>query len=130
LLSDHAHSNKLNTNAGCFDHLIAASEDAEVKEAFMAYALLFLHGEPMTMPALDRHVEAWFKAQFDEVIDFEIDDAIAKLERLSLVERAGGRYRAVPLEKAIAHCGDAWQLLSANIAHGGVEADNLEFFKV
>lgn len=129
LLSDHAHSNKLNTNAGCFDYLVAASEDAEVKEAFMAYALLYLHGEPMTMEALDAHVEGWFKERFSKVIDFEIDDAIAKLERLSLVVREGDTFRAVPLEKAVANCADNWRLLSSNIARGGIEEDKLEFFQ-
>jgi len=129
LLSDHAHSNKLNTNAGCFDYLVAASEDAEVKEAFMAYALLYLHGEPMKMEALDDHVESWFKARFGKVIDFEIDDAIAKLERLSLVIREGDTFSAVPLPKAIENCVTNWQLLSDNIAHGGVEEDKLEFFE-
>ena len=130
LLSDHAHSNKLNTNAGCFDYLIAASEDAEVKEAFMAYALLYLHGAPMEMGALDAHIERWFKGRFDVVIDFEIDDAIAKLERLSLVVREGETFSAVPLEKAIESCADNWRLLSSNIARGGVGEDTLAFFQV
>ena len=129
LLSDHAHSNKLNTNAGCFDYLIAASEDAEVKEAFMAYALLYLHGKPMKMAALDALVEDWFKARFGRAIDFEIDDAIAKLERLSLAVREADHFRAVPLPKAIENCVVNWQLLSDNIAHAGVEEDKLEFFK-
>jgi len=130
LLSDHAHSNKLNTNAGCFDYLIAASEDAEVKEAFMAYALLYFHGAPMEMAALDAKIEHWFKQRFDVVIDFEIDDAIAKLERLSLVVREGKTFRAVSLDRAIASCADNWRLLSSNIARGGIEEDKLEFFQV
>jgi len=130
LLSDHSLSNKLNTNAGCFDYLIAASEDAEVKEAFMAYALLYFQDEPMEMDALDAHIERWFKTRFDVVIDFEIDDAIAKLERLSLVVREGTTFRAVPLEKAIESCADNWRLLSSNIARGGIEEDKLEFFQV
>ncbi len=130
LLSDHAHSNKLNTNAGCFDYLIAASEDAEVKEAFMAYALLYFQGKPMGMEALDAHIEGWFKDRFDVEIDFEIDDAIAKLERLSLVVRAGDSFCAVPLKKAVESCADNWRLLSSNIARGGIEEDKLAFFKV
>lgn len=130
LLADHSLSNKLNTNAGCFDYLIAASEDAEVKEAFMAYALLYLHGQPMGMDALGEHIEAWFKAQFGKPVDFEIDDAIAKLERLSLVIREGECFRAVSLEKAIENCTENWRLLSSNIARGGIEEDKLEFFQI
>jgi len=130
LLSDHAHSNKLNTNAGCFDYLIAASEDAEVKEAFLAYALLHFHGAPLSMAALDEKVESWFKKRFEIAIDFEIDDAISKLERLSLVVRDGDMFSAAPLDKAVAVCADNWRLLSSNIAHGGIEEDKLEFFQL
>ncbi len=130
LLADHSLSNKLNTNAGCFDYLIAASEDAEVKEAFMAYALLYFNGAPMDMATLDAKIEHWFKQRFDVVIDFEIDDAIAKLERLSLVVRKGETFSAVPLEKALESCADNWRLLSSNIARGGIEEDKLEFFQV
>ena len=129
LLSDHALSNKLNTNAGCFDYLIAASEDAEVKEAFMAYALLYFHGKPLSMQALDKIVEDWFFKQFGVAIDFEIDDAIAKLERLSLIIRKDETFSAVSLKKALANCADNWQLTSNNIAKGGIEEDKLEFFQ-
>ena len=125
-LSDQTHSNKLNKNAGCFDYLIAASEDAEVKEAFMAYALLYLAGEPLTMEALDQRVEHWFAAHFEVEIDFEIDDAIAKLERLSLVVREDGRFHAMPLDKAVRNCTDNWKLLSNNIAKTGLEEHRLE----
>ena len=128
LLSDHAHSNKLNTNAGCFDYLIAASEDAEVKEAIMAYALLYFYDAPLSMQALDEMVEAWFHAQFGVKIDFEIDDAIAKLDRLSLVQRKDGEFTALPLNKALANCADNWRLLSSNIARIGIEENTLEFF--
>ncbi len=130
LLSDHALSNKLNTNAGCFDYLIAASEDAEVKEAFLAYAMLHFNGAAMTMDELDSSIEAWFKQRFEVAIDFEIDDAVAKLERLSLITRKNGKLKAVSLEKAIANCADNWRLLSNNIAHGGVQEDSLEFFRL
>lgn len=128
LLADHAHSNKLNTNAGCFDYLIAASEDSEVKEAFLAYAILYFSAEPLSMAALDTEVERWFEKRFEVEIDFEIDDAIAKLERMSLIRRDGDLFSAVSLDKAIATCRDNWQLMSDDIAHGGVEEDALEFF--
>jgi len=129
VLSDQAHTNKLNTNAGCFDYLIAASEDAEVKEAFMAYGLLYFSEKPLTMEALDKSVEHWFKKRFETEIDFEIDDAIAKLERLSLITREGNLLRAVPLKKALENCADNWGILSSNIAHTGIEEDKLDFFQ-
>jgi len=115
--------NKMNNNAGCFDYLIAASEDAEVKEAFLAYALLHFEGKPLTESELDTKIESWFKERFDVVIDFEIDDAIAKLERLSMVRTINGKLSPVPIEKAIQNCTDNWRLLSSDIARGGLEDD-------
>ena len=34
-------------------------------------------------------------------VDFEIGDAIAKLERMHIVRKHGNRYSAVPIEKAL-----------------------------
>ena len=34
-------------------------------------------------------------------VDFEIGDALAKLERLKIVEKVGDAYRAQPLDKAL-----------------------------
>ena len=34
-------------------------------------------------------------------VDFEIDDALAKLEKLGIVKKRGDRYSAVDLEKAL-----------------------------
>ncbi|MCF6304430.1 MAG: DUF3754 domain-containing protein [Rhodobacteraceae bacterium] len=115
--------NKMNNNAGCFDYLIAASEDAEVKEAFLAYALLHFEGKPLSEPELDAKIESWFKERFDVVIDFEIDDAIAKLERLSMITTLDGKLSPVPIEKAIENCTDSWRLLSSDIARGGLDDD-------
>ncbi|MBL4806853.1 MAG: DUF3754 domain-containing protein [Rhodobacteraceae bacterium] len=120
-VTDHAQFNKMNKNAGCFDYLIAASEDAEVKEAFLAYALLHFEGKPLSQPELDDKVEKWFKNRFNVEIDFEIDDAIAKLERLSMVKHVGGKYVPVPIDVAIISCTDNWRLLSSDIARGGLD---------
>ncbi len=120
-VSHNAQFNKMNNNAGCFDYLIAASEDAEVKEAFLAYALLHFEGKALTQPELDAKIETWFKKKFDVVIDFEIDDAIAKLERLSMVKTVKGKLTPVPISVAIQNCTDSWRLLSSDIARGGLD---------
>ncbi len=119
-VSHNSHFNKMNNNAGCFDYLIAASEDAEVKEAFLAYTLLHFEGKPLTQSQLDDKIEHWFKKRFDVVIDFEIDDAIAKLERLSMVKTVEGKLTPVSIETAIKNCTDSWELLSSDIARGGL----------
>lgn len=126
-LSEHANNNKMNKNAGCFDYLVAASEDAEVKEVILAYALMHFSDGPLGQQALDENVEAWFKARFDIDINFEIDDGIAKLQRLSMVREIDGKMVPVPIEKAIENCTDNWRLLSSNIARAGFDEDGSEY---
>jgi hypothetical protein len=41
-------------------------------------------------------------------VDFEIEDALAKLERLGVVEKVGDRVRALPLAKALETLDYAW----------------------
>ncbi|MEM1345502.1 MAG: TMEM143 family protein [Pseudomonadota bacterium] len=108
-VSDNAYYNTLNNNAGLFDWLIGASEDSEVKEAFLAYALLLRAGGASDMAALDEAVEAWLKERFALDVDFEEDDALAKLERLGLIERSHEGLRAVAPETALARLERAWE---------------------
>ena len=61
--------------------------------------LLFpLSGEPLTQPDLDRRIEAWLKERFDLDVDFEVDDALAKLERLGLLKRDGEQHFSAATE--------------------------------
>jgi hypothetical protein len=102
-VSDNAYFNIINNNAGLFDSLIGASEDAEVKEALLAYALLLSSAEPLSREALDARVEAWLTRTFAVDVDFEIDDALAKLAQVGvLIETPDGRVTAQPLSTAAA----------------------------
>lgn len=105
---DNAYFNKLNTNAGCFDYLIGAAEDAELKEAFLAYVFLRRAKSPMDSAALDAEIENWVHDRFGLHIDFEIDDALAKLRRLGIVTGENSALRAVSLSKALECAARAW----------------------
>jgi len=107
-VADNVYFNNVNNNLGFFDYLIGASEDSEVKEALLAYFFLHVAEAPLTRPDLDRPIEAWLTERFGVDIDFEIDDALAKLERLGLMTAEGGQLSAVPLESALARCQEAW----------------------
>lgn len=112
-VAENAYFNNLNNNAAFFDYLIGASEDSEVKEAFLAYFFLHLAGDWMSREELDAEIERWLKETFGVDVDFEIEDALAKLERFSLVEEdAEGRLRSLPLEKALANAEAAWSELA------------------
>ena len=102
-LTDNIYFRNVNNNAGIFDYIIGAAEEQECKEAFLAYYFL-QHGDtPTTQAELDRRIERWLKETFELDVDFEVDDALGKLDRLGLLRRdgerlvgaaAGGRARA------------------------------------
>lgn len=111
-VAENAYFNSVTNNAGFFDMLIGASEDSEVKEALLAYALLRRAGEPLTREALDQRIEAWLAGRFDADVDFEIDDALEKLHELSLVREEGGLLTTLPLADALEATEAAWGKLA------------------
>lgn len=58
-------------------------------QTLMAYALLASHGGPMLVSELDDACEDFLVAEFDHRIDFQVEDALPRLERWGLVSRAG-----------------------------------------
>ena len=56
----------------------------------------------MPLDELDRRIESWFVRQWNQPLDFEVDDGVRKLRELALAtEDADGRLTAVPLDKAL-----------------------------
>jgi hypothetical protein len=106
-LSDNVYYRNVNNNAGIFDYIIGEAEEQECKEAFLAYHFL-LAGGVDTEDALDRRIETWLRETFGADIDFECDDALAKLERLGLLKRSGGRLSALPLDEALVLLDRRW----------------------
>ena len=105
-LTDNIYFRNVNNNAGIFDYIIGAAEEQECKEAFLAY--YFLQPGSLTQSDLDRRIEAWLKDTFDLAVDFEVDDALAKLERLGLLRRDGERISVPPPQDALARLDTVW----------------------
>ena len=53
----------------------------------------------MDQETLDLRIEEWLSTTFGIDIDFEVDDALAKLQRLGLLE--GGKLAVLPLDEAL-----------------------------
>lgn len=106
-LADTVYFHTIANNAGVIDGLVSAAEDQDCKEAMLAYHTL-LAGGPMTKDALDAAVEAFLREAFGMDVDFEIGDAMAKLERLKLVTLSGDTYAAVSTSDALARLDEAW----------------------
>ncbi|MGF1446387.1 MAG: TMEM143 family protein [Pikeienuella sp.] len=112
-VAENAYFNNLNNNAAFFDYLIGASEDSEVKEAFLAYFMLVKAEAPLGRAELDGRIEDWLKARFAVDVDFEIDDALAKLDRFGLVAATpDGKLTAPPLAEALAAADGAWRQMA------------------
>lgn len=99
-LSDSLYFRNLDNNAGVIHRLVDSAEEEEVKEVILGWTFLDLGG-PATAAELDARVETWFKDDLHLTIDFEVDDALAKLERLGLVIRDGDKYHVQPIDDAI-----------------------------
>ena len=85
---------------GVFYHLIDAAEEEEFKEAVLAYYFLLTAGDPLTKSELDQRIENWLAERWGCYIDFEIGDAIHKLQRLKLIEADTVHLLGVPLSSA------------------------------
>jgi hypothetical protein len=107
-LTDNVYFRNINNNAGIFDYIIGAAEEQECKEAFLAYFFLHNTASPPTKTELDRRIEGWLKENFGVALDFEVGDALLKLERLGLLKRTGGRLTVLPLEDALARLDQVW----------------------
>jgi hypothetical protein len=109
-IADSLYFRNASNHAGVFETLIGAAEDQDVKEALLAYHFLLTEGAK-TRENLDHEIEAWLKAELNADIDFEIGDALAKLERLKLISKSGPYLSATPLADALAHLDAHWDSL-------------------
>lgn len=107
-LADTVYFRNLANNAGVLDSLVGAGEEQDAKEAFLAYAVLRREGRPLVKAELDNFAEAFLRERFALDIDFEIHDALAKLERLGLVAHEGETYTAMAPQDALAKLDAAW----------------------
>jgi hypothetical protein len=107
-LSDNLYFKNLDNNAGVFYHLIDTAEEEEFKEAVLAYYFLLTAKDPMTKKELDHRIENWLVEKWDCHIDFEIGDAVNKLQRLNLIQQDAEILQSVPLSEAKQQLDTIW----------------------
>ena len=107
-LSDNLYFKNLDNNAGVFYHLIDAAEEEEFKEAVLAYFFLLTEKDTLSKNQLDSRIENWLAEKWDCHIDFEIGDAVNKLQRLNLIRLDGEILHAVPLSEAKQQLDSMW----------------------
>jgi len=100
-LSENLYFRVFDNNAGVLHHLIGAAEDEDFKETILAYYFLLTRDNPMTEQELDLEIEHWFESAHGCHMDFEVDDAARKLERMGLAERDdNGRLSVTSLDES------------------------------
>jgi hypothetical protein len=107
-LSDNLYFKNLDNNEGVFHHVLGAAEDEESKEAILAYYFLLLEPRGMTQEELDARVERWLRDRWGCPSDFEVSDAVAKLQRFHLVRQVEKRLHGLPLDEARRKLDEQW----------------------
>jgi hypothetical protein len=109
-LTQSLYYHALGNNLAVLFHLLDEAEEQECREALLAYYYLWRHAGANGWLAkdLDDYVEMDLERLTNLKVDFEIEDAVAKLVRLKLVTTNGDKYVAVPIEKALEALDYAW----------------------
>ena len=107
-LADTVYFRNLANNTGVIDLVVGAGEEQDLKEALVAYWALRRAGGELSKDEIDKAAEAFLRDQFGLAIDFEVSDALAKLERLELVSRNGDRITALAPAEALARLDARW----------------------
>lgn len=107
-ISEHFYFRNVSNNSGIFDYVVGSAEEQECKEAFLGYYFLLIARDPPSEAALDAQIEQWLNETFGVRVDFEVHDALDKLDRLGLLRRNGERLSVLPPRQALVVLDRVW----------------------
>lgn len=100
LITNSMYEKQLDSGKGTLFYMCDGVIQQEVKEVILAYFVLITQGKS-TLEDLDRQCEKIMLEEFQERFDFEVEDAVKKMEKLGLVTRDSvGLYCPVDLKRA------------------------------
>ncbi|KAI4350426.1 hypothetical protein L6164_004883 [Bauhinia variegata] len=100
LITQSMYDKQLDSGKGTLLHLCDDVIQQEVKEVIISFYILMEQGKA-TKQDLDQWCEELLKEEFGVSCNFEVDDAVQKLEKLGIVTRDSiGRYQCVGLKRA------------------------------
>ncbi len=112
VLTRRLYYQNLDNNAGVFFRVLDEAEEQEFREAVLAYALLDRRARPEGWDAerLDQEAEQWLSDVLNWPVDFEVHDALDKLQRLGVAKcTEDGRWQALPLPQVLANLSQRWR---------------------
>lgn len=94
-LTENLYFKLLDNNAGVMFRVLDEAEESECKESLLAYYFLMAAGKPLTAADLDARIEQWLERRWKCHLDFEIEDALAKLGQLNLARKGDSGWEAI-----------------------------------
>jgi hypothetical protein len=103
MLTESLYFQNLDNNLGVVTQVLDEAEEQECRETLLAYFYLWKYAptEGWSREQLDDYVEMELEGKVGLKVDFEVEDALGKLERLKIVSKSGDKYRAVGIDKAL-----------------------------
>ncbi|XP_030484254.2 uncharacterized protein LOC115700753 [Cannabis sativa] len=118
LITQSMYDKQLDSGKGTLLHLCDDVIQQEVKEVIISFFILMEQGKA-TRQDLDRWCEELIKEEFGESCNFDVDDAVQKLEKLGIVARDSvGRFYCVGLKRANEIIGTTTEELVLKFKHG------------
>ncbi len=108
MLTDSLYFKNLGNNGGVFHSLIDASEEEEMKETLLAYSFLLQNNQPISTEVLDQQIESWFEKEFKCKLDFDVQDALVKLQKIGLAKEHNSTWTVLPMGKALVRVDEIW----------------------
>ncbi|KAI3714429.1 hypothetical protein L1987_73031 [Smallanthus sonchifolius] len=100
LITQFMYDKQLDSGKGTLLHLCDDVIQQEVKEVIISFFILMEQGKA-TLEELDQKCEELLKEEFDERCNFDVDDAVNKLEKLGIISKDQiGRYYCAGLKRA------------------------------
>jgi hypothetical protein len=110
-LTESLYYQNLDNNAGVIARLLNEAQEQENREAMLAYFFLWREaaGRGMSAGQLDVRIEQFLQECLGRPVDFEVDDALAKLLRLGLARQAfENHYLPAPMANALETLDRTW----------------------
>jgi len=108
MLSDSLYFKNLGNNSGAFYSLLNSSEEEVLKETILAYAFLDRSPEPLTAEELDLQIESWFETTLNTKLDFDVKEALEKLQNIGLGVETNGKWNVIALDEALIKIDELW----------------------
>ncbi|VFQ93066.1 unnamed protein product [Cuscuta campestris] len=113
---------QLDSGRGTLLHLCDDVIQQEVKEVIVSFFVLTEHGK-FNRQGLDQRCEELIKEKFNENCNFDVDDAIQKLEKLGIVyKKQDGLYSSVDVKEATEMLGTTTEEVVTNAVHQGLHS--------